>query len=471
MDAARERLQSRFVLERDHRFGDQVGGVRADNVHSEHLAVASLGDHLHEAGRVSENVRLAVRGEREAAHPDLVTGSGSRFLRQSHRTHLRHAVGGRRHSVPTKRPRFPAGDGRHRHVRLGGRHVSELGAADDIADRKNPGRPGLADAVHGNEAASFEFDPDGLEPDVRRPRRPAHRYQQPVVLAGPGFFPDLVEDLYTRFGHLGSLHPAFGPHPDLALAERLAHHVGDLGVLEGQDPGQHLEEFHLRAEATEHGRKLGAHRAGADDAKPSGKLVKGEHFRIGQDPVAVHRQKRERPGLGTGGDDDVSGLQLHPLGLSRGPNLDPARAGEPPEPVEALDAGPLQEQRNTSGEFGDHPAAAALQSVPVEAWFGDLDSDLLRRPDFVEQRCGVEENLAGYTADVKTRPAEARVLLHDRRPQSGGLGLERGHVTPGAAPDDHDVEGFAGILIHCFLPVEKPECYAPELCPGGNMAG
>ena len=349
--------------------------------------------------------------------------------------------------------------------------MSELGAPDDVADGENPGRPGLADAVHGDEAAPFEFDPDGLEPDVRRPRRPAHRYQQPVVLAGPRFFPDLVEDLYTRFGHLGSLHPAFGPHPDLALAERLAHRVGDLGVLEGQDPGQHLEEFHLRAEAAEHGRKLGAHRAGPDDAKPSGKLVKGEHLRIGQDPIAVHRQKRERPGLGTGGDDDVPGLESHPIGLSRGQTSTRPVPASLPNPWKLSTPARFRSSETPPASLAIHPAAAALQSVPVEAWFGDLDSDLLRRPDFVEQRCGVEENLAGYTADVKTRPAEARVLLHDRRPQSGGPGLERGHVTPGAAPDDHDVEGFAGILIHCFLPVEKPECYAPELCPGGNMAG
>ena len=83
----------------------------------------------------------------------------------------------------------------------------------------------------------------------------------------------------------------------------------------------------------------------------------------------------------------------------------------------------------------------------------------------------MQEDLAGNAADVQARPAEACVLLDDRRPESGGLRLESGHVAPGTAPDHDDVERFAGALIHELSADGKRECYASVRQAGGNMAG
>ena len=62
--------RARRVLHRQHRFGDQLAGHRADDVHAEDLVVVLRGDDLHEALRRFHRARAAAGQERERA--DLV---------------------------------------------------------------------------------------------------------------------------------------------------------------------------------------------------------------------------------------------------------------------------------------------------------------------------------------------------------------------------------------------------------------
>ena len=49
VDGEHHLVDRRLQLNRRHRFRNQLGGLRADDVHAENLAVLRVGDHLHEA--------------------------------------------------------------------------------------------------------------------------------------------------------------------------------------------------------------------------------------------------------------------------------------------------------------------------------------------------------------------------------------------------------------------------------------
>ena len=61
-----------FECHRDAGFGEQFGGVRADDVNAEDLVVFFLGDDFHETVGFAQDARFARCREREFADLDVV---------------------------------------------------------------------------------------------------------------------------------------------------------------------------------------------------------------------------------------------------------------------------------------------------------------------------------------------------------------------------------------------------------------
>ena len=443
MDAAGERLQGRLVLQRHHRLGDEVGGPGADDVDAQDLAVALLGDDLHEAGEVAQDVRLAVRGEAEAAHPQRVPGGGRGLLGEPHGTHFGDRVGGRRDPVGAHRAPLRAGDGGDRGLRFRRGGVRQLGAPHHIADGEDPRRRRPPVLVHLQEAAGPRLEADGVQPQVARARRPAHGHQQPVELCFPHFprfprVPDPVAEADAGLDDFRGLHPGVHPHRDAPLAEGGVDRGGDLLVLERQHPRKRLEERHLRAETAEHGGELRPDRPGADDAEPLRALRQAEHLGVRHHPVAVRRQEGERARGGAGGDDEVPRAEAPRLAGGRR-HFDPSGPGETPVPLDRFHPGPAQQEGDAAGHLPDDAAVPLAEPLPVEFRRRHPDAVGLRRPDGVEQFRGVEEHLAGDAPHMEAGAPESLVLLDERGAESGRRRPEGRYIAARPAADDDDL--------------------------------
>ena len=107
---------------------------------------------------------------------------------------------------------------------------------------------------------------------------PSARRSVAVTLSSP-----LVEPLDARAGMDG----------DALLGEGLARELGDLGILGGQDAGEHLDHRHLGAEAAIEARELDADGAGADDQQRFGKARRHHRLLVGPDQPAVGLEPRQ----------------------------------------------------------------------------------------------------------------------------------------------------------------------------------
>ena len=111
--------------------------------------------------------------------------------------------------------------------------------------------------------------------------------------------------------HLGA-----GQDLHALLLERLACQRGDLGVLDGQDLRQQLDDRHLGAERAVERCELDADRARAHDEQRLGHGLRHHGLEVGPDAVAVGLDAGQHARARTGGDDDVlrlvgAGARVH----------------------------------------------------------------------------------------------------------------------------------------------------------------
>ena len=208
-------------------------------------------------------------------------------------------------------------------------------------------------------------------------------------------------------------------------------HVDQVGVDHRQDLRQHLEDGHLRAQSSEHGRELHPDHAPADDREPRGLLFEFQDaIRVDRQLRALKRYARHRR---PGGDDDVLGRDR----LAADDHF-PIPA-EPGRSLERLDAARLEQTLDTLDELVDHRALALLRHGPVEA---DLARDQAERLAALRLRVQLgrlQERLGRDAATHEARAAHA-VLLDDGCGRSELRGPECCHIAAGAAADDHYIK-------------------------------
>ena len=276
-------------------FGDQLVGLRADDVDAENLAVLLVGDHLDEAVVTAEDRRLAVADERKLADLHLeALRLGLRFG-QADAADSGLGVGRAGNAILVDRDGRLAGHVIDRDHAFHGRDVRQLRRArDDVADRVDARFAGLLILIHLDEAA-IEFDLGVLEADLLGVRLAADRDQQ--------LSNSISSCLAARRASTVSCTPlpvfrmfsALAPvsHANALLLEDLFELLRDFLVLDRNEARQHLEHRDLRAEAMEDGRELDADRAGADDRQRLRNRGEIQNLDVGEDELRIGLRGRE----------------------------------------------------------------------------------------------------------------------------------------------------------------------------------
>src|SRR6266700_905050 len=170
VDRPHQILYRGFEFHGGHCFRDQFGGLRADDVYPKDLSVVRVRNNLDEAFVLADDAGARVRGEREFANFDVVSGFSSLCFRQTHAADLRMAIGGARDTLPVNGLRRLACDLGNRHQSFHGSDVGQLWRAEhDVADRVDSGFGSLLPRIHLNEFA-FRLDLRALQPDVQSAR-------------------------------------------------------------------------------------------------------------------------------------------------------------------------------------------------------------------------------------------------------------------------------------------------------------
>ena len=95
-----------FQLHHGDGLGDQLCGLRAEDMHAENLAVLHIGNDLHEAVVIAKNRSLGVARKREFAHLDREALFLGLRLGQANRTDLRLGIGAAGDAVTPHRAEF-----------------------------------------------------------------------------------------------------------------------------------------------------------------------------------------------------------------------------------------------------------------------------------------------------------------------------------------------------------------------------
>ena len=184
---------------------------------------------------------------------------------------------------------------------------------DDVPRGVNPRDAGFVAVVHvqvtlgiqlewGRTAGEERGDPDRHEGNI----------------GGECFTrPSRDGDLYSSSGRFCFLHFCTGKDADTLFGEGLLKGNGDLGVLNGKDVGQHLDDSHLGAEGIEEVGKLDADRTCTDDDDFLGLLCQDECMPTTDDARAVKCKAWHLTGDDAGGDEDFLGRERRLLAIGR----------------------------------------------------------------------------------------------------------------------------------------------------------
>ena len=231
---------------------------------------------------------------------------------------------------------------------------------------------------------------------------------------------------------LDALEEDAGLEGDLALAEGPLHQLGDPRVLERDQRRQRLDDGDLGAERRPDGGELDADDAAAEHDRLLRDPLQAQRLGGGDDP-ALDRQAGQRPGVGTGGQDDV----LADVAVAA--DHDGVRADELALTLDGGDAAGLDQAGQALVQPVDDAVLVLEQRRhvdAVEAWSSRRWTALA---GLVGDLGGVQQGLGRDAAPVQAGPADLVLLdQHDRRTQLGGA--DGGGVTAGPPAENHQVD-------------------------------
>src|SRR6516165_551406 len=294
-------------IHRDHITLDQLGDLGADHMRAEELARFFVENHLDQSLILAKRDGLAVADEWKAADANVELLVLGRLFGESDRSDLRRAIRASWNQEFIHRVRMQALDG------LDANHAFVLGfvrqkrRAGDIADGVDSRYAGFAHAIDDNSATvgfhselfqakvlDIADDPNGRDDALDRKRLgPAL-----AVIDRRG---DAVR-FFIELGHFGA-----GEDLDALFLEALARESGDLGIFDGQDPRQHLDNGHFRAERTVERSEFDSDRARTDNKKRFWYPIRDHRFEIGPHQFSVGFDAGQHPRPRAGGDNDVFG--------------------------------------------------------------------------------------------------------------------------------------------------------------------
>ena len=427
-------LDSVLVFPRDRQLVDHLGRVGADDVRAENLTVFLVAQNLDESVGFAGAARAAIGRERKLPGDVIEFFLLALVFGQPNARDLGVTVGHARDVVILDRMRLLAGQ------QLGDDHtfttalVRQHGRTGDVANRVIAGGRRLQILVDLDEAAVGHLDAALFEPDVLGIHGAARGHQHggghDLFLLAARFH--IERDLVL--GHVGLRHLGAGDHLDTALAVALGERVRGLGVFDGKNAWEGLDERDLHAERREDIGELHADRAGADDRQGLGnalhqeRLVGRNHGRL----VDLEADLRNPFDAGTGRDHDglfrlvdvvadlhlLAGLQH--AGASHDRNL-------------VL----LHQKLDPFGVLIGNPARALHRDTVVGLHAAGLDAKVLGFLEQIGDVGGVEQRFGRNAADVHADAAQLLLLDHRRR-ETELRAADRAHVARGpAAKNDH----------------------------------
>ena len=352
----------RFHFDGESEFGDHFGGVGADDVGTEDFAVGFAEDDFHEAFAFADGKGFAAGHEGEFA--DFVFEAfffGGAFG-ESDAGHLRFAVGAAREDGDFARgfagehafdglDGFEAGD------------VGEPGGSDDVAGGVDAAERSFVFVVGLDPALRIEIHFESLGHE----RRDADGHEGDGGFEGfVGFAADGEFDAFV--GGLGFFDFCAGEEADALFGEGFFQGDGDVGVLDREDVGEHLDHGDFRAEGVEEVGELDADGAGADDDDFLRLLGQDHGLLAADDAFAVEGEAGHFARDNAGGDENfrrgVRGLFAVGIG-----HFDDAGFRDGGGAAEVVDFVLLEEHLDAAGEFVDDAAAAADDFGPIEGKF------------------------------------------------------------------------------------------------------
>src|ERR1051326_2450036 len=409
-----------------------VWRARSDDVHAEDLVVFLVGDVLHEADGLAEDLRLRVRGEGELAGLDVVAALLRLLLRQPHRRHLGVRVRAVRHVVVIERTHFEALHVLDREDALGRGDVGERGGRDDVADRVDP-RLARAHVLIDLHEAALDLDLRLLQAAVLRHGAAAGRGEDELRLDRLLLAFRFDDGLHAVLADLARHHLRVGEDVDALLLEDARELLRHFFVLDREEERHDLDDRHLRAEAREDRGELAADRARADDEHRLRHVLQFEDVVGVDDALAVGLDVRQVLRHGAHGQDDVLGLVLLPL------DVDGVAVDDRGETLQALDFVLAEEELDAFDVGVDDALLARLHGAEVELRVADGDAELFRLLDLVPDVGVLEEGLGRNAAAEETGAADVRVLLDDGHFHAELPGADARDVAARSAADDDEV--------------------------------
>ena len=288
--------------------------------------------------------------------------------------------------------------------------VRELETGHDVADGVHAVEVGPA-ALVGEHEAAVHGDALLVVPEAVGGRPAADRDQEQL---GLDHVPALDGDGDALVGDLDALEGGAGAEVDLALAEGALERLRRRLVLDGEEPGEGLDDGDVGAEGLPDARELAADDAAAQNDHGGGYPLEAQRMLGGDHPLAVDVEAGQRPGVGARGEDDVGageGLAVHG---------DLTRTGQPAGALDDGDAASLDQAGQALEQTGDDAVLVGVDADHVDAVEGGVDAELLGLAGLVGDLGGVQQSLGGDAADVEAGAAQVALLDQpDLQPQLG----------------------------------------------------
>ncbi len=211
---------------------------------------------------------------------------------------------------------------------------------------------------------------------------PADRDQHHVHLQGLGVaaLHRLDGEADAGFGLLGAGDLARQLEGQSLFLEGAQHLLGDLAVHAGEDLVEELDHRHLGAEPPPHRSELDADVAAADHHHRLRHLGQRQRPGGADDPFLVDLDPRQRRHVGTGGDQDVLGLERSGLAAVGRRHRHLVGGGDRSRSDQVVDLVLLEQELDALGEVADDAFLALHHRRQVDLQARDLDPVRRRTP-------------------------------------------------------------------------------------------
>src|SRR5690348_6430044 len=288
------------------------------------------------------------------------------------------------------------------------------------------------------DVSALELDLGLFEADVFGERAPSHGDEN--FLSGNGLrLSSLVLECNSGalsiFFHRFDF--GFGFDVDALFLECFLKLRRNFLVLEGNDARQSFEQRHFGAEGAIDRGKFDAHGAATDDHERLGDGLQLQNFAIGQDGVAVNFHAGKGSGFRAGGNHRVGSFNLGGFAVFFDGNS--PRAGDASPASDGINFVFLEEHADSARMFLDDFVLAGQHGRPIDFDVFCFKPKFLGALKVVVNICVVQKYLGGNAAYMQAGTAEKRILLDYGCLEPPLACTNRGDITAGAAPDDHEI--------------------------------